>query len=128
MAYMRKREAKAKPSDRKINAKRLSVIFGSRLSSGKKAMVEPLVSVEEHGGIRVITEISINEEGKRVKTVRKVRLVMKKQKANAAVAERKKWAKFGGASSGKASFDDGITSLGEECELKLMSTEEVLLK
>ena len=55
-----------------------------------------------------------------VKITRKVRMTLNKHRAKHAVAQRKSLAKFGAAGKGaKASFDDGITSLGEEVFLKL---------
>lgn len=77
--------------------------------------------VDEGNGIKVITEYKYNDEGKKVKVTRRVRLVTKKQKANHVVAERKKWEKFGSAKSSKPSFEEGITMLGEEVSLNLSS-------
>lgn len=45
--------------------------------------------------------------------------MLSKHKAKHAVAERKQLAKFGAASQWPNSFDDGLTSLGEEVFLKL---------
>ncbi len=51
--------------------------------------------------------------------------MLQKQKANHAVAERKKWKKFGQAATLSASFDEGITVLAEAVTLKLGSGDAV---
>ncbi|KAI3634213.1 hypothetical protein MIR68_007817 [Amoeboaphelidium protococcarum] len=78
----------------------------------------PEIKVTEQDGLKVIVEYSINDKGEKIKITRKVKTVVRKQKANHAVIERRQWKKFGQA-TGHGTFDEGITTLGEEVTLKL---------
>jgi len=70
-------------------------------------------------GIRTITEITTNEDGKKVKVIRRIRRVEKRTLVNHKVAERKAWAKFGAEKGSKPGPDNATTTVGENVTLKL---------
>ncbi|PFH46747.1 hypothetical protein AMATHDRAFT_69212 [Amanita thiersii Skay4041] len=73
----------------------------------------------DENGIRTTIEYAINEDGKKVKIVRKTRKVLQKSVVEHAVAERQKWAKFGKERGNKPGPDRATTTVGEEVMLKL---------
>ncbi|KAI9208100.1 eukaryotic translation initiation factor 3 subunit G-domain-containing protein [Polychytrium aggregatum] len=89
----------------------------------------------EDDGTKIVTEYKLNDDGKKVKVTRKIRMVLVKTQANHAVAERKKLPKFGQVRGFPAGPDSNSTSVGEPVTLKLTTTgklddkkEEVSLK
>jgi translation initiation factor 3 subunit G len=83
------------------------------------ALPDPKVTTLSDGTKTIIEYRRRESDGKLVKVTRHVRMTLVRHKAKHAVAERTHWKKFGAAGNGKVSFDDGITSLGEEVFLKL---------
>ncbi|KAJ3044818.1 translation initiation factor eIF3 subunit g [Rhizophlyctis rosea] len=80
------------------------------------------ITHEEPDGTRVTVEYRTNEDGKRVKVTRKTRMRLVQAQVNHAVAERKKWKKFGEASGLGPGPDSNSTSFGEKVYLKLTTT------
>ncbi|KAI6012094.1 eukaryotic translation initiation factor 3 subunit G-domain-containing protein [Pisolithus microcarpus] len=70
-------------------------------------------------GIRVTVEFAINDEGKKVKITRKTKRTLQKSVVEHAVAERKKWPKFGRERGNKEGPDHSTTTVGENVTLKL---------
>ncbi|KAJ1651719.1 translation initiation factor eIF3 subunit g [Dispira simplex] len=75
----------------------------------------------EDSDIKTIVEYKTNDEGKKVKVTRKIRMKLITEKVNKIVAERKKWPKFGREAGNKPGPDSATTALGDEVFLKLMS-------
>ncbi|KAJ1650366.1 translation initiation factor eIF3 subunit g [Dispira simplex] len=75
----------------------------------------------EDSDIKTIVEYKTNDEGKKVKVTRKIRMKLITEKVNKVVAERKKWPKFGREAGNKPGPDSATTALGDEVFLKLMS-------
>ncbi|KAB5589484.1 Eukaryotic translation initiation factor 3 subunit G [Ceratobasidium theobromae] len=73
----------------------------------------------DENGIRTIIEYSINDEGKRIKTTRKIKRTLKKALVDHATAERKLWVKFGNERGNKPGPDRATTTVGEALGLKL---------
>ncbi|KAG6841402.1 hypothetical protein C0991_011566 [Blastosporella zonata] len=73
----------------------------------------------DENGIRVVIEYSLNDEGKKVKITRKIKRTLQKSIVEHAVAERKKWAKFGAEKGREAGPDRATTTVGENVTLKL---------
>ncbi|KAJ1301920.1 hypothetical protein OPQ81_000759 [Rhizoctonia solani] len=73
----------------------------------------------DENGIRTIIEYSTNEEGKRVKTTRRIKRTLKKALVDHATAERKQWVKFGNEKGNKPGPDRATTTVGEALSLKL---------
>ncbi|KAI8350369.1 eukaryotic translation initiation factor 3 subunit G-domain-containing protein [Blakeslea trispora] len=76
----------------------------------------------DEDGNKVIIEYRENDDGKKVKVTRKIRAKLVTEHVNKAVAERKKWAKFGEEAGKKAGPDLSTTTIGENIPLKLGST------
>ncbi|KAI9263118.1 eukaryotic translation initiation factor 3 subunit G-domain-containing protein [Phascolomyces articulosus] len=81
----------------------------------------PKVFTDENG-IKTIIEFRENEDGKKVKVTRKIRSKLVTEHVNKAVAQRKKWAKFGEEEGNKPGPDLSTTTIGENIPLKLGST------
>ncbi|KAJ2901052.1 translation initiation factor eIF3 subunit g [Coemansia aciculifera] len=76
----------------------------------------PSVSVVANAdGTKTVTEQRVNEDGKKVRVTRVIRSKVVQEHVNRAVAERKKWAKFGGG----VSNGSVATTVGEVVELRL---------
>ncbi|KAG8757977.1 translation initiation factor eIF3 subunit g [Serendipita sp. 396] len=73
----------------------------------------------DENGIRTITQYTTNEEGKKVKIVKKIRRIEKRTLVNHQVAERKNWAKFGAERGSKPGPDNATTTVGENVALKI---------
>ncbi|KAF8699878.1 Eukaryotic translation initiation factor 3 subunit G, partial [Rhizoctonia solani] len=73
----------------------------------------------DENGIRTIIEYSTNEEGKRIKTTRRIKRTLKKALVDHATAERKQWVKFGKEKGNKPGPDRATTTVGEALGLKL---------
>jgi translation initiation factor 3 subunit G len=100
-------------------------------------------SVDENG-IRTTVEYSVNDEGKRVKVTsfsmeytivreaetafqitRRTKRTLQKAVVEHAVAERKKWAKFGQEKGNKPGPDRATTTVAENVVLKLTAGNKV---
>ncbi|KAI9511865.1 translation initiation factor 3, RNA-binding subunit [Russula earlei] len=73
----------------------------------------------DENGIRTIVEYAINDEGKKVKIIRRIKRTLQKSLVEHAVAERKTWAKFGLEKGNKPGPDRATTTVGETVYLKL---------
>ncbi|CAE6471749.1 unnamed protein product [Rhizoctonia solani] len=73
----------------------------------------------DENGIRTIIEYSTNDEGKRIKTTRRIKRTLKKALVDHATAERKQWVKFGNEKGNKPGPDRATTTVGEALGLKL---------
>ncbi|EIW77425.1 translation initiation factor eIF3g [Coniophora puteana RWD-64-598 SS2] len=73
----------------------------------------------DENGVRITVEYSVNDDGKKVKITRKTKRVLQKAVVEHAVAERKKWAKFGQERGNKDGPDPATTTVGENVYLKL---------
>ncbi|KAF5349150.1 hypothetical protein D9756_009473 [Leucocoprinus leucothites] len=73
----------------------------------------------DENGIRTTIEYTENEEGKRVKIIRRIKRTLQKSVVEHAVAERQKWAKFGQERGNKPGPDRATTTVGENVALKL---------
>ncbi|KAJ3053064.1 translation initiation factor eIF3 subunit g [Rhizophlyctis rosea] len=80
------------------------------------------ITRQEDDGTRVTVEYRVNEDGKKVKITRRTRMRLVQAQVNHAVAERKKWKKFGEASGLAPGPDSNSTSFGEQVFLKLTTT------
>ncbi|KAG6845159.1 hypothetical protein H0H87_012955 [Tephrocybe sp. NHM501043] len=67
----------------------------------------------DENGIRTVIEYSLNDEGKKVKITRKIKRTLQKSIVEHAVAERKKWSKFGAEKGNKPGPDRATTTVGE---------------
>ena len=76
-------------------------------------------TVINEDGTRVVTEYRLNDEGKKVKVVKTIRMKLVKTVVNHAVAERKKWKKFGDCEGLPDGPDAESTFLGEQVFLHL---------
>ncbi|KAJ1835228.1 translation initiation factor eIF3 subunit g [Coemansia sp. RSA 2706] len=70
-------------------------------------------------GTRTIIEYRLNEDGKKVKLTRRIRDRVVQEHVNRAVAERKKWAKFGAERNSAPGPNVSTTTLAEVVWLKL---------
>ncbi|KAG8715054.1 translation initiation factor eIF3 subunit g [Ceratobasidium sp. 394] len=73
----------------------------------------------DENGIRTIIEYSTNEEGKRIKTTRRIKRTLQKALVDHATAERKSWVKFGAERGKGPGPDRATTTVGEAIGLKL---------
>ncbi|KAF8601873.1 translation initiation factor 3, RNA-binding subunit [Ceratobasidium sp. AG-I] len=73
----------------------------------------------DENGIRTIIEYSVNDDGKRIKTTRRIKRTLQKAMVDHATAERKSWAKFGAEKGNKSGPDRATTTVGEAIGLKL---------
>jgi len=69
-------------------------------------------------GTKTITNYRFNDDGKKVKTTRRIRTTVVKETVNPRVAERKSWAKFGLSAKDKAGPAIDTTSVGENIIFK----------
>ncbi|KAH6563984.1 hypothetical protein BASA50_010978 [Batrachochytrium salamandrivorans] len=90
--------------------------------SGPSQDLPPSSTVIQPDGTHVVTTYSLNSDGKKVKTVKRIRMKLVKAKVNLGVAERKRWKKFGESAGLPAGPDSGSTSYGEKVFLKLSMT------
>lgn len=70
-------------------------------------------------GNKVVVEYKENEAGQRVKITRRIKTTLKREKVNKAVAEHKRWAKFGDERGHLPGPDVATTTVGEKVFLKL---------
>ncbi|KAL2919894.1 hypothetical protein HK105_200811 [Polyrhizophydium stewartii] len=79
----------------------------------------PSTRTVEPDGTTVVTTYSFSEKNEIIKNVKRIRKKLVKTAVNHAVAERKKWKKFGESAGLPAGPDTNSTSLGEVVFLKL---------
>jgi len=92
------------------------------VQSGETKFFEEEIDNEtppDENGIKTITEYKTNEQGQKVKVVKKVRVYKRVKKTNQAVEERRKWKKFGACIDAPPGPEKGVTSLGDEVVLTL---------
>ncbi|KAJ1643136.1 translation initiation factor eIF3 subunit g [Coemansia asiatica] len=70
-------------------------------------------------GTKTVIEYRLNEDGKKVKSTRRVQERVVQERVNHAVAERKKWAKFGAEENSAPGPNLATTKIGEIVWLKL---------
>ncbi|KAJ3020716.1 translation initiation factor eIF3 subunit g [Thoreauomyces humboldtii] len=98
------------------------VVAAAPVSADSDELPAPVVK-EEADGTRVTTEYRFNDDGKKVKVVRKTRMCLVKSQVNHAVAERKNnWKKFGEVAGVGAGPDTNSTSFAERVQLRLSAT------
>jgi translation initiation factor 3 subunit G len=68
---------------------------------------------------KTVISYRINEDGKKVRVTQKVREITSQERVNHAVAERKKWAKYGLEKGSPAGPNLTTTSVGEELGFRL---------
>jgi translation initiation factor 3 subunit G len=79
-----------------------------------------LVSSEpDEKGVRTFIEYKLDEDGKKVKIVRRILMKTITTRVHGSIAKRMKWVKFGEASRNSPGPDPSTTSLCEEVILKL---------
>ncbi|KAJ1928657.1 translation initiation factor eIF3 subunit g [Tieghemiomyces parasiticus] len=76
-------------------------------------------TITEEDGIKTIVEYRTNDDGRKVKVTRKIKMKLVTEMVNKVVAERKKLAKFGLEAGKKPGPDPATTSLGDQVYLKL---------
>ncbi|KAJ2609945.1 translation initiation factor eIF3 subunit g [Coemansia sp. RSA 1365] len=70
-------------------------------------------------GSRTLIEYRLNEDGKKVKSTRRIKNKVVQEHVNRAVAERKKWAKFGAERGAAPGPNISTTTVGEVILLRL---------
>jgi translation initiation factor 3 subunit G len=73
----------------------------------------PTTTTTNKDGTKTIVSYRLNDEGKKVKTTRRIRFTVHKEVVNPRVAERKQWAKFGLSAKDGAGPATDTTSVGE---------------
>ncbi|KAJ2704680.1 translation initiation factor eIF3 subunit g [Coemansia sp. IMI 203386] len=79
----------------------------------------PMEIVANDDGTKTVIEYRVNEDGKTVKSTRRVQERVVQERVNHAVAERKKWAKFGAEQHSAPGPNLATTKIGEIVWLKL---------
>ncbi|KAJ2516826.1 translation initiation factor eIF3 subunit g [Coemansia sp. RSA 2049] len=80
--------------------------------------LEPQV-INNEDGTKTVIEYRTNGDGKKVKLTRRIRVKVVQEHVNRAVAERKKWAKFGAEEGSAPGPNISSTTLTEQVTLKL---------
>lgn len=75
--------------------------------------------------IKTVVEERTDEQGRRVRVTRKIRMRLVQETVSPAVAERRQWAKFGAAAGNKPGPDLASTIPGEAVFLKLSLTTDI---
>lgn len=79
----------------------------------------PPQTIQNKDGTKTTITYALNEQGQKVKTTRRIRLVTHREVVNPRVAERKTWTKFGLSEKDGAGPQHDTTSVGENIILKL---------
>lgn len=79
----------------------------------------PPQTIQNKDGTKTTITYALNEQGQKVKTTRRIRLVTHREVVNPRVAERKTWTKFGLSEKDGAGPQPDTTSVGENIILKL---------
>ncbi|PWW80583.1 translation initiation factor 3, RNA-binding subunit [Tuber magnatum] len=77
------------------------------------SVLPPQQVVNNPDGTKTVITYRFNDNGKKVKTTRKIRTTIVKEHVNPRVAERKEWAKFGAEKGHSRGPDLSTTSVGE---------------
>ena len=77
--------------------------------------------IKNKDGTETIITWSIREDGKKVKTTRRIKKIVVKQVVNPRVAERKHWAKFGNEKGKPAGPQTDTTSIAENIAFRPMA-------
>ncbi|KAJ1956509.1 translation initiation factor eIF3 subunit g [Linderina pennispora] len=75
--------------------------------------------ISDVDGIKTVVEYRFNEDGKKVKVTRRIKTKVIQEHVNRAVAERKKWVKFGAEKGSAPGPNISTTNVGEVVTLKL---------
>ncbi|KAH6659812.1 eIF-3 RNA-binding subunit [Truncatella angustata] len=79
----------------------------------------PPQTIQNKDGTKTTITYRFNEDGQKVKTTRRIRLVTHREVVNPRVAQRKTWAKFGLSASDKVGPQSDTTSVGENIIFRL---------
>ncbi|RYO89502.1 hypothetical protein DL764_008572 [Monosporascus ibericus] len=82
-------------------------------------LIPPPQTIDNRDGSRTTITYRINENGQKVKTTRRIRLVTHREVVNPRVAERKTWGKFGLSEKDSAGPQMDTTSVGENIIFRL---------
>ncbi|CAZ79622.1 unnamed protein product [Tuber melanosporum] len=77
------------------------------------SVLPPQQVINNPDGTKTVVTYRFNDNGKKVKTTRKIRTTIVKEHVNPRVAERKEWAKFGAEKGHSRGPDLSTTSVGE---------------
>ncbi|KAK6193239.1 hypothetical protein LQW54_012675 [Pestalotiopsis sp. IQ-011] len=83
------------------------------------AELPPPQTIQNKDGTKTTITYRYNEEGQKVKTTRRIRLVTHREIVNPRVAERKTWGKFGLSANDKVGPQSDTTSVGENIIFRL---------
>lgn len=75
--------------------------------------------IENKDGTKLVILYKLNDEGKKVKITKRIKHTVITEKVHPAVAERRKWAKYGQETGKSAGPDLSTTQIGEPVQLKL---------
>ncbi|KAI9729740.1 MAG: translation initiation factor eIF3 subunit g [Cirrosporium novae-zelandiae] len=75
--------------------------------------------IHNEDGTRTETSYHFNDRGQKVKTTRKIKTTIVKERVNPRVAERKQWEKFGDEKGRPAGPQSDTTTLGEDIQFRL---------
>ncbi|KAI1845817.1 hypothetical protein JX265_000004 [Neoarthrinium moseri] len=79
----------------------------------------PPQTIQNKDGTKTTITYRYNEDGQKVKTTRRIRLVTHREVVNPRVAERKNWPKFGLSANDKVGPQSDTTSVGENIIFRL---------
>lgn len=85
------------------------------------------ITPPDKDGIKTITELSVDENGKTTKTVRKVKQIKQMARVNKHILERRRWKKFGDCTGFPPGPEDNVTYISHEVinlQLKPRKREE----
>jgi len=85
----------------------------------------PQEIISNPDGTKTIVTYRLNDEGKKVKTTRKIRTTVVKEHVNPRVAERREWIKFGKEKGNPRGPDISTTTIGENMIFKPSMTWKV---
>ncbi|KAI9143743.1 eukaryotic translation initiation factor 3 subunit G-domain-containing protein, partial [Paraphysoderma sedebokerense] len=86
----------------------------------------PPQTISNPDGTKTLIEYRFNDDGKKVKVTRKIRIVPHAERMTKAAAERKRWKKFGAAKGHGPGPNTDTTSVGEAVFLKLTANPKSL--
>ncbi|PVU89967.1 hypothetical protein BB559_004850 [Furculomyces boomerangus] len=75
--------------------------------------------VSEENGVKTVVEYRLNDEGKQIKVTKKIAIKVIHETVNKAVADRKKWTKFGQERGNPPGPNISTTNVGEQVFLKI---------
>ena len=89
----------------------------SELSLNENAVNE--ISVTEEGNVKTVVEERVDDQGRKIRITRKIRLCKVSHRVPKAVAERRSWPKYGDSADDKPGPNLATTVIGEAVYLKL---------